>query len=72
MDAGFVAASVGGRVSERVAPHLDRALRTESVPGGDKGVVIVGERELRRVTQAEHGEAAVTRDEADGEHAAGL
>jgi hypothetical protein len=29
------------------------------------------ERELRRVSQAEHGEAAVAGDEADGEHAPG-
>ena len=46
-----------------------RALGTECRPGGD--VVIVRERELRRSTQAEHGEAVVASDEADGEHLVG-
>jgi hypothetical protein len=31
-----------------------------------------GERELRRVAQAEHGEAVIAAGEADGEHAAGV
>jgi len=47
-----------------------RALRTEFRPGADDEGVMREERDLRRATQAEHGEAVVTRDEADGEHAA--
>lgn len=42
----------------------------ERCPGGEVEVVVVRERGLRRVAQAERGEAAVARDEADGEHAA--
>lgn len=71
MDAVFVAADGGGRGSERAVPHLGGELRTERGPGGDDEDVMCEEQELRRVTQTEHGEPAVARDEADGEHAAG-
>jgi hypothetical protein len=40
-------------------------------PGGERDGAVVRERGLRRVAQAEHGEAVIARDEADGEHAAG-
>lgn len=46
------------------------ALRTERVPGGTEDDEISGERELRRVAQAEHGEAMVAGEETDGEHGA--
>jgi hypothetical protein len=36
-------------------------------PAGAKAAVLCEERELRRVAQAEHGEAVVARDEGDGE-----
>jgi hypothetical protein len=44
--------------------------QAECRPGGDADVVVVGERGLRRVPQAEHGKPAVAPDEPDGEHAA--
>jgi hypothetical protein len=43
----------------------------ESGRGGDGEDVMWGEPELRRVAQAEHGEAVVARGEPEGEHAAG-
>jgi hypothetical protein len=41
-----------------------------SFPAGTRATWCTGKRELRRVAQAEHGEAAMARDEADGERAA--
>jgi hypothetical protein len=46
-----------------------RVVRMERGPVGDAGIVVVRERGLRRVAQAEHGKPAVARDEADSEHA---
>ena len=42
-------------------------LRVERGPGGDGDDVMCEERELRRVSQAEHGETVIARDEADCE-----
>jgi hypothetical protein len=68
MDSGLRGAEA--RLAARTGLVLRRggAARAERGPGGDQDDV--RERELRRVTQAEHGEAAVARDEADGERAA--
>jgi hypothetical protein len=41
------------------------ALRTDRVRGGDDGDVMSGERALRRVAQAEHGEAVIARDDSE-------
>lgn len=48
-----------------------RVLRTERVRGWDEGDAMCRDRRLRRATQAEHGEAVIAPDEADGEDAAG-
>jgi hypothetical protein len=46
-------------------------VRTDRVRSRDRDDVMCGERGLRRVTEAKHGEPVVARDESDGEDAAG-
>jgi len=65
-DTEAVGRRVRGAIRER-----DAGLRVELGRGGDGDDEMSQERKLRRVAQAEHGEAAVARDEADGERAAG-
>jgi len=71
MDGEFLAANPGRAVRRGSVPRDGRELRTECRPGGNGGDVMWEERGLRRLTQAEHGEAAVARDEADGERQGG-
>jgi hypothetical protein len=58
----------GGRGRQAAIRERGRAPWTECCPGGGAGRRFVRERGLRRVPQAEHGEPAVARDEADSEH----
>lgn len=71
MDAIVRSPEAGERGRQMAIRERGGALRTECCPGGNAEIVTVRERKLRRATQAEHGQAAVARDEADGEHAAG-
>jgi hypothetical protein len=61
---------VGGRGRQVAIRVRLVVLRTEFGRSGDDEDVMCRERELRRVTEAEHGEATVAGEEADGEHAA--
>lgn len=61
MDGGFRAAHA--QLAGRARRFRDGGgiARTERVSGGDGGDVMCEERGLRRATQAEHGEAMMTR-----------
>lgn len=71
MDGGFRGAHAQLAVRARLFRDGGGIVRTERVPGVGGEGVMCEERELRRAAQAEHGEAVIARDEADGEHAAG-
>src|SRR5512134_2952379 len=70
MDDGFRDAHARLAVRTRLVRGRGEMVRTERVPSVGGEAVMSEERGLRRVVQAEHGEAVIAGNEAGGEHAA--